>query len=72
LIRELQPVDPVRPVPPSFISFLGITTTYVGASGEMKLCSLPGILKQEDNAFLLSEIRFQPSARPLQIEKLET
>jgi hypothetical protein len=61
-IRELQSVHPVRPAPPSFNSFLGITTTYVGASGERKLCSLVGILKQEDTAFLLSALKSNTSA----------
>jgi len=62
LIRELQSDHPVRVVPPSFISFLGITTTYVGASGERKLCSLVGILKQVDTAFLLSALNSNNSA----------
>jgi hypothetical protein len=61
LIRELQSVHPVRPVPPSFISFMGITAIYVGASGERKLCTLVGILKQEDNAFLLSAVKSNTS-----------
>jgi len=69
LKRELQSVHPVRPVTTSSISFLGITKTYVGASGESKLCSLVGILKQEDAAFLPSAFSLLPDPQKVNIWK---